>query len=67
MIENRLAIIQDFMWIFRIFIIDKIASQSLVKQKKANNVILILNCSSIVKFLKLKCFYTEKYYEKQKK
>jgi hypothetical protein len=34
---------------------------------KANNVILLLNCFSTVKFLKLKYFYIEKYYEKQKK
>jgi hypothetical protein len=30
-IGNKLAIIYDFIWIFRIFIIAKIASQSLVK------------------------------------
>jgi hypothetical protein len=34
--------------------------------KKTINVILLLNCFSTVKFLKLKCFYIEKYYEKQK-
>jgi hypothetical protein len=39
---------------------------NLGQQEKANNVILLLNCSDIVKFLKLKCFYKEKYYEKQR-
>jgi hypothetical protein len=33
-IENRLAIIHNFIYIFSIFIIAKIASQILVKQKK---------------------------------
>jgi hypothetical protein len=32
---------------------------------KANKVLLLLNCFSTVKFLKLKCFYIEKYYEKK--
>jgi hypothetical protein len=35
--------------------------------EKVNNIIFVLNCFSIVDSLKLKCFYTEKYYEKQKK
>jgi hypothetical protein len=39
---------------------------NLGQQEKANNVILLLNCFSAIKFLNLKCFYIEKYYEKQK-
>jgi hypothetical protein len=34
--------------------------------QKANNIILLLNCFSTVEFLKMKYFYIEKYYEKQK-
>jgi hypothetical protein len=41
------------------FIIAKITSQNLVKQKKANKILLLLNCFSTVKFLKLKYFYTK--------
>jgi hypothetical protein len=34
------------------------------QSKLLNN--FLLNCFSTVKFLKLKCFYIEKYYEKQR-